>query len=122
MISSEAREAINLRWPAFACRPSPQKRLKVNSFNSSISHNGPERKDENRYHPPRSVSGERFACGSSANAAPNAIGSGLTASDYAALETRWIDCDLAVAAGLRRVDSLTGGDVVGRKCGNYAGI
>ena len=43
-------------------------------------------------------------------------------SDYAALESRWIDRTLADSAFLRRVDSLTGGEVVGRKSGNYAGI
>jgi hypothetical protein len=94
----------------------------VNSFNRSISHNGPERKDENGDGPPRSVNGEDFASASSAKSSPNLIGSDLTPADYAALETRWIDCDLADAVGLRRVDSLTGGDVVGRKSGNYAGI
>jgi hypothetical protein len=50
------------------------------------------------------------------------IGSGLTPSDYAALEARWIDRELADRARLRRVDSLTGGDIVGRKSGNYAGL
>jgi hypothetical protein len=38
------------------------------------------------------------------------------------LESRWIDRTLADRAGLRRVDSLTGGEVIGRKSGNYAGI
>ena len=50
------------------------------------------------------------------------VGSDLTAADYAALESRWIDRALADRAGLRRVDSLTGGEVIGRKSGNYAGI
>jgi hypothetical protein len=50
------------------------------------------------------------------------IGSSLTASDYAALEARWIDRELANRAKLRRVDSLTGGDIIGRKGGDYAGI
>ena len=50
------------------------------------------------------------------------IGSDLTLADYAELEARWIDRTLALDAGLRRVDSLTGGDIVGRKNGNYAGI
>jgi hypothetical protein len=94
----------------------------VNSFNRSISHNGPERKDENGYRQRRSVNGEHFDRGGSAKASPNLIGSDLSPADYSALATRWIDRDLADAAGLRRVDSLTGGDVVGRKSGNYAGI
>ena len=38
------------------------------------------------------------------------------------MEARWIDRSLAVEAGLRRVDSLTGAEIVGRKSGNYAGI
>ena len=50
------------------------------------------------------------------------VGSDLADSDYAALESRWIDRALADRAGLRRVDSLTGGEVIGRKSGNYAGI
>ncbi len=50
------------------------------------------------------------------------VGSALTALDFAALEARWIHRDLAGRAGLRRVDSLTGGEIVGRKNGNCAGI
>jgi hypothetical protein len=38
------------------------------------------------------------------------------------LEARWIDRALTVLAGLRRVDSLTGAEIIGRKHGNYAGI
>jgi hypothetical protein len=38
------------------------------------------------------------------------------------LESRWIDRGLAARAQLRRVDSLTGAEVIGRKCGDYAGI
>jgi len=51
-----------------------------------------------------------------------AAGSGLLASDFVALEARWIDREIALAARLRRVDSLTGAALVGRKSGNYAGI
>ena len=50
---------------------------------------------------------------------PRAVSSGLTPSDYAALEERWIDREVADRAGLRRVDSL---NIVWRKSGNYAGI
>jgi len=46
----------------------------------------------------------------------------LTVQDFADLEARWIDRRLALQVGLRRVDSLTGGEIVGRKGGNYAGI
>jgi predicted P-loop ATPase len=49
-------------------------------------------------------------------------GSELSASDFAAFEARWIDRELAVRARLRRVDSLTGGAIVGRKNGDYSGI
>jgi len=52
----------------------------------------------------------------------NLVGSDLTAADYSALDARWIDRDLADRAHLRRVDSMTGGEIVGRKGGNYAGI
>ena len=38
------------------------------------------------------------------------------------LEARWIDRELASRARLRRADSLTGGEIVGRKGGNYSGI
>ena len=51
-----------------------------------------------------------------------AAGSNLTSQDFADLEARWIDRGLALQAGLRRVDSLTGGEIVGRKGGNHAGI
>jgi len=50
-------------------------------------------------------------------------GSDLTPADYAALESRWIDPETARRAGLRRVDSLTGGEIVGRRgIGDYSGI
>jgi hypothetical protein len=81
----------------------------LNSFNGSIHRNSPEIKDEIALADARFV-GSVFA------------GSGLTPADYAALEARWIDRELADRAGLRRVDSLTGGEIVGRKSGNYAGI
>jgi len=51
------------------------------------------------------------------------VGSDLTPADCAALESRWIDLETAWRAGLRRVDSLTGGEMVGRKGGgDYSGI
>ena len=49
-------------------------------------------------------------------------GSHLTIQDYAELEARWIDRTLAIQAGFRRVDSITGAEIVGRKGGNYSGI
>ena len=50
------------------------------------------------------------------------VGADLTAADYRALETRWIDRATAESAQLRRVDSSTGGEIVGRRNGDYAGI
>jgi hypothetical protein len=88
----------------------------LNSFKGSIHHDGPQRKDEIAF------SDARLPCLTTAPEKSNPIGSDLTPSDYAALESRWIDSALADRAGLRRVDSLTGGDIVGRRSGNYAGI
>jgi hypothetical protein len=53
---------------------------------------------------------------------PNLIGFVLSSADLAALEARWIDRRLAEAAFLRRVDSFTGTQLVGRKGGDYSGI
>ena len=53
---------------------------------------------------------------------PNLVGEELTSSDIAALEARWIDRQLGQAAFLRRVDSFTGAQLVGRRGGDYAGI
>jgi predicted P-loop ATPase len=53
---------------------------------------------------------------------PASVGSELTPSDFAALEARWIDREIALAARLRRVDWLTGAELVGRKSGNYSGV
>jgi len=52
----------------------------------------------------------------------HSIGHDLTPADIGTLEMRWIDPDLARRAGLRRVDSLTGAEMVGRKGGDYSGI
>ena len=53
---------------------------------------------------------------------PNLVGRELTDADIKALEARWIDRPFAEAAFLRRVDSFTGGELVGRKNGDYSGI
>lgn len=53
---------------------------------------------------------------------PNLVGSELSSSDFAGLQARWIDRPFAQAAFLRRVDSLTGAQLVGRRGGDYAGI
>ena len=93
----------------------------MNTYNGSIHHFDSQRNGESvPSGPPWSGSGpgcEAFAC----RAIPT-VGSCLTESDYTALEGRWIDRSLADQAQLRRVDALTGAEVVGRKNGNYAGI
>ncbi len=50
------------------------------------------------------------------------VGQELSAADLAALEARWLDRDVVEAACLRRVDSFTGSQLVGRRGGDYAGI
>jgi predicted P-loop ATPase len=50
------------------------------------------------------------------------IGSPLTAADLTSLESRWIDRQSAESACLRRVDSFTGSEIVGRRSGDYSGI
>jgi hypothetical protein len=50
------------------------------------------------------------------------VGQELTVSDLAALEARWIDRTLAEQALLRRVDSIAGGELVGRRRGDFSGI
>lgn len=93
----------------------------MNSFNSSIHHHRPERKDENAPGSTPVVRSTPLDDGTP-SATSRRIGSDLTTADYSALEARWIDRVLADRAGLRRVDSLTGGEIIGRKSGNYAGI
>jgi P4 family phage/plasmid primase-like protien len=51
------------------------------------------------------------------------IGNSLTNADYASMARRWIDKQLADAVGIRRVDSNTGCDLVGRRDhGSYEGL
>ena len=47
----------------------------------------------------------------------SSFGSDLTETDYQGLTARWITCDLAAEAGLRRVDSYTAREMFGRKTG-----
>jgi Virulence-associated protein E/Domain of unknown function (DUF3854) len=91
----------------------------VNFLNGSIHHQDPQRKDENAL--PAFVGCEHSGDVDQGRDA-NPVEFGLTEADYNALEGRWIDRRLAEQARLRRVDSLTGGEVIGRKSGNYAGI
>lgn len=95
--------------------------VKVNSSNGGIHHDDQQRKDEIAHRIAGFVSPEQ--CGNpSRGRSEIAIGSALTENDCAALEGRWIDRQLAMHAKLRRVDSLTGAEMVGKKGGNYAGI
>jgi hypothetical protein len=51
---------------------------------------------------------------------PTLWGGELNAADYSGLDARWITRELADAAGLRRVDSIT---IVGRNgSGDYEGL
>ena len=83
-------------------------------LNGSIHHQDPQRKDENALGLPAFVgckhSGEVIQCRDA-----DLVGFGLTETDYKALEGRWIDRGLAERARLRRVDSLTGAEVIGRR-------
>ena len=93
----------------------------MNLDNDSIHHCCPQARQEN------ALDGSRFVSSGDLHERTQApatrlVGSDLTPSDYAALEARWIDRSLADHAGFRRVDSLTGGEIIGRKSGNYAGI
>jgi predicted P-loop ATPase len=49
-------------------------------------------------------------------------GGPLTESDYQSLAGRWITRELAHQCGIRRVDSITGRAMFGRKHGNLAGL
>jgi len=52
----------------------------------------------------------------------NVFGGDLTPRDYAALVARWIPPEVADMAGIRRVDSITGCGMFGRKRGDLAGL
>ncbi len=58
------------------------------------------------------------------SAAPvlNLFGQDLTDADREGLRARWINPELAEAAGLRRMDSVTGRELFGRKRGDLSGI
>src|SRR6266498_226978 len=86
----------------------------MNFLNGSIHHHDPQTKDES------AICG-RLLVGPE-HVGSTLIGSDLTPSDHADLEARWIDRELACRARLRRADSMIGGEVVGRKGGNYSGV
>ena len=83
-------------------------------LNGSVHHNDPQIEGEGATQ--IAPLGRREGIG------PRLIVSDLTPADHAALEARWVDQELAVRAQLRRVDSLTGGEIVGRRGGDYSGI
>jgi len=85
----------------------------VNFFDRSLHQNGNNKEAKN---------GHQAYFNSGFSIGPALAGSELAASDFTALEARWIDGPLALAVQLRRVDSLTGAELVGRKSGNHAGV
>jgi len=56
------------------------------------------------------------------SATASLAGVNLTLADHAALKSRWIDPALAERACQRCVDALAGGEIIGRKSGDYGGI
>ena len=74
-----------------------------------MHHLNPQTKDENAFVAQPFVGTEHIG-GNTASSPSCPVGADLSATDYAALESRWIDHALANRAGLRRVDSLTGGE------------
>jgi len=93
----------------------------LNSLNGSIHRDCAQTKDNTAAERGSFVAGDPLdharVC-----SAPSRVGSDLTTSDFFELESRWIDRVRALQAGLRRVDSLMAGEIVGRKSGNNAGI
>jgi predicted P-loop ATPase len=85
----------------------------VNFFDYSLQQNDIYKEAKN---------GHQAHCNSGFSIGPASAGSELIASDFAALEARWIDRELALTARLRRVDSLTGAELAGRMSGNHSGI
>jgi hypothetical protein len=81
----------------------------VSSYNGSIHHFDSQRKGEIALSETALVDSEQSR-GAIQGRAVNLFGSGLTESDYTALEGRWIDRGLADQAKLRRVDASSGGD------------
>jgi Virulence-associated protein E/Domain of unknown function (DUF3854) len=92
----------------------------LNTFNCTLHQNRWQSKEETAFGTPTCVDADpRYR---PSVLAKKCVGSDLTASDYAALEARWIDRQLADSAAVRRVDSLAGGEIIGRKGNNYAGL
>jgi hypothetical protein len=93
----------------------------LNFLNGSINQNGRQIKAESIFEADPFVQLEHIT-EATPLPLPDLVGAELTATDYSALDARWIDRCLADGAHLRRVDSMTGGEIVGRRGGNYAGI
>ena len=93
----------------------------MNFLNGSIHHDAQQRKDENTLGPSPFGDAE-YIVDDSPITNSWIVGTDLTPADYTALEGRWIDRRSADRAQLRRVDSLTGAQIICRKNGNYAGI
>ncbi len=93
----------------------------MNSYNSSLPYPSKERNGENRHFESGTLS-SAHQTQHDLPGPPNLIGAELSATDFAALDSRWVDRPLAESAFLRRVDSWTGAQLVGRKGGDYAGI
>ena len=87
----------------------------MNTYSSSLPYISPEGNGKNRHFESGILSGGQ-------RTPPNLVGTELSATDLAALDSRWVDRPLAESAFLRRVDSWTGAQLVGRKGGDYAGI
>jgi hypothetical protein len=93
----------------------------VNSLNGSVYLPPSKREGETAFERGWFVANGPLAHGT-APSVSSVLGSELTSQDYAELEARWIDRMLAIQAGFRRVDSITGAEIVRRKGGNYSGI
>jgi hypothetical protein len=81
----------------------------------------PKGNGKDRHFQPGIVAGDELAP-NDLPVPPNLAGEELSATDLAALESRWVNRQMAESAFLRRVDSWSGAQLVGRKSGDYAGI
>ena len=93
----------------------------MNSLNGSIHHFGSQTKEESASSDTEFVDGDE-CLEAIADSAAKPLGFELNAADYSALEACWIDRALVERARLRRVDSLAGAEIIGRRNGNCAGI
>jgi hypothetical protein len=94
----------------------------LNSYNNSLPYISPERNGEKQHFESGFLSRSELPSSDLPAPPPNLVGLELSPTDLAALESRWVDRQTAESAFLRRVDSWTGAQLVGRKGGDYAGI